>query len=58
MEVCKVRIDEFPIVLQGKQPHRHIPWEPIGTELTTIDSDDHVIFVLIPITYFVLPGQL
>ena len=45
MEVCKVRIDELPIVFQGKQSHRNISWEPVRTKLTTIDPDDCVILV-------------
>ena len=58
MKMSEIRIDELPIVLQGKQSHWYISWEPVRTELTTIDSNDNVILVEIPIPYFITLGQL
>ena len=45
VKVSEVRVNELPIILQGKQSHGHIFWEPVWTELTTIDSDDCMILV-------------
>jgi len=54
MKMCEILVDELPIVFQGKQSHRYISWEPVRTELIAIDSNDSVILVEIPITYFVV----
>ena len=45
VEMGEVRLNQLPIIFQGKYPHWHILWESVRTELTAIDSDDCVILI-------------
>jgi len=45
VKVGEIRVDQLPIIFQGKYPHGHIFWEPEWTELTAIDPDDCMVLI-------------
>ena len=45
LEMGEVRLNQLPIIFQGKYPHGHILWESEGTELAAIDPDDCVFLI-------------